>query len=74
MNAHVLLHLLNNLGNRDKMPDFLSILAFFPTSLINSIIQGTQMFDSFLSYDPKTTLQSCFWCEMLRLCHIYVTL
>ena len=62
MNAHVLLHLLNNLGNRDKMPDLLSILAFFPNKFNKFNNTGNTMLDSFLSYDPKTTLQSCFWC------------
>ena len=36
MSAHVLLNLLNELGNRDKMQGLPSIFA---TSLINSIIQ-----------------------------------
>ena len=39
MSAHVLLNLLNGLGNRDKMRGLPSILSLFPTSLINSIIQ-----------------------------------
>ena len=39
MSAHVLLHLLNELGRRDKMRGLPSILSLFPTSLINSIIQ-----------------------------------
>ena len=39
MGAHVLLNLLNELGKRDKMRGLPSILSFFPTSLINSIIQ-----------------------------------
>ena len=39
MSAHVLLNLLNELGKSDKMRGLLSIYLFFPTSLINSIIQ-----------------------------------
>ena len=39
MSVHVLLNLLNELGKRDKMRGLPSILSFFATSLINSIIQ-----------------------------------
>ena len=40
MNAHVLLNILNELGQSDKMRGLPSILSqFFATSLINSIIQ-----------------------------------
>ena len=40
MSAHVLLNLLNELGKRDKIRGLPSILSlFFPTCLINSIIQ-----------------------------------
>ena len=39
MSAHVLLNLLNELGKRDKMQGLPLIYLFFPTSLINSIIQ-----------------------------------
>ena len=40
MRAHVLLILLNELGNRDKIRGLPSILyLFFATSLLNSIIQ-----------------------------------
>ena len=39
MSAHVLLNLLNELEKTDKMRGLLSILFFFATSLINSIIQ-----------------------------------
>ena len=39
MSAHVSLNLLNKLGKRDKIQGLLSILSFFATSLINSIIQ-----------------------------------
>ena len=37
--AYVLLNLLNELGKRDKMRSLPSILSFFATSLINSVIQ-----------------------------------
>ena len=39
MSADVLLNLLNELGKRDKMRGLPSILSFFATSSINSIIQ-----------------------------------
>ena len=39
MSAHVLLKLLNELRKIDEMQVLLSILSFFATSLINSIIQ-----------------------------------
>ena len=39
MSAHVLLNLLNELGKSDRMRGLPSILSFFTTSLINSIIQ-----------------------------------
>ena len=39
MSAHVLLNLLNELGKKDKIRGFPSILSLFATSLINSIIQ-----------------------------------
>ena len=42
MSAHVLLILLNELGNSDKMRGLPSILSLFATSLINSIIQERQ--------------------------------
>ena len=38
MSAHVLLHLLNELGKGEKMRGLPSILSLFATSLINSII------------------------------------
>ena len=38
MSVHVVLNLLNELGKSDKMQGLLSILAFFRTKLINSII------------------------------------
>ena len=39
MSAYVLLNLLNEQRNRDKMRGLQSIYRFFATSLINSIIQ-----------------------------------
>ena len=39
MSAHVLLNLLNELGKRDKIQGFPSLLSLVSTSLINSIIQ-----------------------------------
>ena len=39
MSVHVLLNLLNELGERDKMRGLQSIYLFFAKSLLNSIIQ-----------------------------------
>ena len=39
MSAHVLLNILNELGKRYKMRGLSTILLFFATSLITSIIQ-----------------------------------
>ena len=39
MSAHVLLNLLNELRNRDKMRACQAFYLFFTTRLINSIIQ-----------------------------------
>ena len=42
MSAHVLLNLLNGLGKKkDEMRGLLSILSVSPTSLINSVMQGS---------------------------------
>ena len=52
MSAHDLLNLLNELGISDKMRGLPSILSFFATSLINSIMQVHEC-KILLSYDPK---------------------
>ena len=39
MSVYILLNLLSELGKTDKMRGLPSILSFFATSLINSIIQ-----------------------------------
>ena len=39
MSAHILSNLLNELGEKIRCEALSSILSFFPTSLINSIIQ-----------------------------------
>ena len=39
MSAHVLLNLFNELGKSNQMRGMPSILLFFVTSLINSIVQ-----------------------------------
>ena len=59
MSAHVLLNLLNELGKRDKMRGLSSIYLFFATSLINSIIQDTNV-RFYLSYDIWIILKSHF--------------
>ena len=43
MSAHVLVNLLNELRKHDKMRGLPRILSFFATSLINSIIQSTNV-------------------------------
>ena len=45
MSAHVLLNLLNELGNRDKSEACRAFYLFFATSLIN-LVTGAQMLDS----------------------------
>ena len=42
ISAHVSLNLLNELWKRDKMQGMSSMLSFFATCLINSIIQESE--------------------------------
>ena len=54
MTAHVLLNLLNELGEKDKIRGFAEhLIGFPPTSLINSIIHGSTNASFYLSYDTK---------------------
>ena len=46
MSAHVLLNLLNELGKRDNMRDFQSILSLFCNKFITVNNAGAQMLDS----------------------------
>ena len=48
MSAYVLLDLLNELGKSDKMQGLPSIYLFFPTSLINPIIQEHKCYILFI--------------------------
>ena len=58
MSAHVLLHLLNELGKRDKMRGLLSILSLFRNELNKFNKTRARMLD--LSYGIKITLKSHF--------------
>ena len=57
MSAHVLLILLNELGERDKMRGLPSILSFFRNKFNKFNNTGVHMLD-FLSCDIKITVQS----------------
>ena len=48
MSAHVLLNLLNGLGERDKMRGLPCILSLFLNEFINSIIQGHECYILFI--------------------------
>ena len=58
MSAHVLFHLLNELGKRDKMRGLLSILSLFRNEFNKFINTRTQMLDSI--YHMTNTLKSHF--------------
>ena len=47
MSDHVLLNLLNELGERDKMRDMSSILSLFRNEFNKFNITGARMLDSF---------------------------
>ena len=71
MSDNVLLNLLDQLGKSDKMQGLPSILSFFsPTSLINSIIQDTQMLDCTYHMTLKLFKNRIFGVKTLRLRHI----
>ena len=61
MSAHVLLNLLNELGERDKVRGLLSILSLFCNELNKFNNTRTQILDSYLSYDIKILLKSYFY-------------
>ena len=58
LNAQVLL---NQLGNRDKLQDWPSILSLFPNLFNKFNTNGAQMLDSVYHMTPKNTLQSFFF-------------
>ena len=59
MNAHVLINLLNDLGNRDKMRGLPSILSLFRNEF-NKFKNMSRNVRFYLSYDIKITLKSHF--------------
>ena len=59
MSAHVLLNLLNELGKRDKMRGFPSILSLFRNEFNKFNNTGARMLDSI--YHMTYTLKSHFW-------------
>ena len=63
MSAHVLLNLLNELGQRDKMRVLSSILSFFRNEFNNFNKIREQMLISI--YHMTNTLKSYFWRKML---------
>ena len=67
MSAHVLLNLLNELGERDKMRGLPSILTLFRNEFNKFNNTRPRMLDSV--YHMTNTLKSYFWCETLNFCH-----
>ena len=61
MSAHVLLNLLNELGNRDKMRGLPSILSFFRNEFNKLNNTRARMLDSI--YHMTNTFKSHFWCK-----------
>ena len=59
MNVHVLLHLLNELGKRDKMRGLPSILSLFRNQFNKFNNTRARMLDSI--YHMTNTLKSHFW-------------
>ena len=59
MSAHGLLNLLNELGKRDKMRGFPSILSLFRNEFNKFNNTGAQMLDSI--YHMTNTFKSHFW-------------
>ena len=69
MSAHVLLNLLNELGERDKMRGLPSILSLFRNELNKFNNTSSRMLDSI--YHMTNTLKSHFWLKnviILSLC------
>ena len=69
MCAHVLLNLLNELGKRDRMRGFLSILSLFRNEFNKFNNTKTRMLDSI--YHMTKTMKSDFWLKtviILSLC------
>ena len=61
MSAHVLLHLLNELGKRDKMRGLSSILSLFCNEFNKLNNTRARMLDSF--YHMTNTLKYHIWCK-----------
>ena len=60
MSAHVILNLLNELGERDKMRGLPSILSLFRNEFIKFNNTRARMLDSIYHNDIKITLKSHF--------------
>ena len=74
LSAPVLLNLLNELGNRDKMQDWPSILCLFPNLFNKLNTTGAQMSDSVYHMTPKKYFKNQVFCmKILRFCHVYTT-
>ena len=69
MSAHVLLNLLNELGERDKVRGLPSILSLFCNEVNKFNNTGERILDSIYHYDTKITLNRVFGVKTLRICH-----
>ena len=68
MSAHVLFHLFNKLGKEIKCEACRAFYFFFHNDCNKFNNTGARTF--YLSYDHKTTLKLCFYCEKKqRFCH-----
>ena len=63
MSAYVLLNLLNELSERDKMRGLSSILSLFRNKFNKSYNTRAQMLRFYISYDIKNILKSFFLAE-----------
>ena len=66
MSAHVFLNILYNLGTRDKMRGFLSILLPFRNKFNKLNNTGAQMLDSISITLHGNYFKSHFWCEKVK--------
>ena len=62
MSAYVLLNLLDELGEKDKMRCLQSILSILRSKFNKSNVTNIRIY---LSYDTKNTSKSYFWCKKL---------
>ena len=66
MSAHVLLNLLNELGERDKMRGLPNILSLFRNEFNKLNNKGARMLDSIYHTNLKY-LKMHFWCENVKI-------